>query len=638
MPPHPHPSFGHDAPRFPPPIPAPVQVEQRLGVSDQGWGGARRTSGGGHAGPNHGRDHGREQGHEYGHDRGLGGYGAGGPNAHPGHPPAAYGPRHDDGPPGPPHAFRDGPGRERYRDRPPEFRGRADSPRREDQFEGRGGRRERSPDARRGGPPARRGQPVRSGDAEIEIRQDRRKQERVNRTLFLRNVSFEADTAKLRAAFQGFGEIKEWFDMIATRGMVFCHYYDLRAAQTAKEQMHGTTIDRRPIDVHYSLPKEKDLAGDCDETKNNGAVMVERSPPGPLGEGDLRHMASAYGDVKRVVRTRNNSNLVVEFWDSRAAAAFARNTNGANHRGARLDARLVWEQAEVAEAAPELPQRYAARPPAPPPPPPGDDRFENARKVQSLLSNLGSVVSAPPPPAGHSSHNGPPQGPPQHANGFFSPPPVPPGLSGHAGPPLGQAQPPPRPPFTSLVPNAPPPAPHQPYSQQQSQAYPGSFQAPPPAQAHSSYQQPVPPHPTPPPPQPYAPPAPPPGYGQAPPPAPAPQPFTPPLSNALPADVLALLARQTGATPASSAHAAPPSQSFPPPAPAYQPPAQYSAPPYGQPAPYGQPPPGPPPNAQAYGAPAYAGQQAPPPPPPGRGYDPRASSNVGSLLAMLNQQ
>lgn len=64
-------------------------------------------------------------------------------------------------------------------------------------------------------------------------------------------------------SFTNYGEINSWFDMIPRRGMAFVTYvrdspqrssqfladdqFDLRAAQRAKDGMHGMTIGPRQV-------------------------------------------------------------------------------------------------------------------------------------------------------------------------------------------------------------------------------------------------------------------------------------------------------------------------------------------------------------------------------------------------------
>lgn len=90
--------------------------------------------------------------------------------------------------------------------------------------------------------------------------------------------------------YEKYGEIKEVFNLIEGRGMIFVTFvslcvlqmkvaqsipkliqsikYDIRAARRAKEATQGMVLRGRKIDVHYSLPKEEEENAKCDRTKN----------------------------------------------------------------------------------------------------------------------------------------------------------------------------------------------------------------------------------------------------------------------------------------------------------------------------------------------------------------------------------
>ncbi|KAG0041775.1 hypothetical protein BGZ83_001325 [Gryganskiella cystojenkinii] len=98
---------------------------------------------------------------------------------------------------------------------------------------------------------------------------DRISRERPNRTLFVRNLDYEASLEDVRALFVPYGEIKEFYSLIDTRGMVFIKYFDIRAAEHAKKETHGMELDGRSLDVHFSLPKDKQYSKDCTKDDNN---------------------------------------------------------------------------------------------------------------------------------------------------------------------------------------------------------------------------------------------------------------------------------------------------------------------------------------------------------------------------------
>jgi len=56
------------------------------------------------------------------------------------------------------------------------------------------------------------------------IIEERIQRERPCRTLFIRNIKYETNSDDVRAQFEEHGEIKTFFDLISTRGMVFVTY------------------------------------------------------------------------------------------------------------------------------------------------------------------------------------------------------------------------------------------------------------------------------------------------------------------------------------------------------------------------------------------------------------------------------
>lgn len=55
-------------------------------------------------------------------------------------------------------------------------------------------------------------------------REDRSQHERPCRTLFVRNVNYETTETYLENLFRKFGEIKTFFSLVPTRGMIFVTY------------------------------------------------------------------------------------------------------------------------------------------------------------------------------------------------------------------------------------------------------------------------------------------------------------------------------------------------------------------------------------------------------------------------------
>ncbi|KDQ15621.1 hypothetical protein BOTBODRAFT_31511 [Botryobasidium botryosum FD-172 SS1] len=167
-------------------------------------------------------------------------------------------------------------------------------------------------------PPRRRERDDKVHDSLIEERIQR---ERPCRTLFIRNIKYETDSGDVRRQFEEHGEIKTFFDLISNRGMVFVTYYDLRAAERARERLQGTEIAGRPIDVHYSLPRGDEQTSRCERDKNQGTLLVtlRDSPSGHIDDNEVRRKFQQFGDVKTVKPFNDRPDQrLVEMYDTRA--------------------------------------------------------------------------------------------------------------------------------------------------------------------------------------------------------------------------------------------------------------------------------------------------------------------------------
>ncbi|KAF8628245.1 hypothetical protein AX15_004020 [Amanita polypyramis BW_CC] len=162
------------------------------------------------------------------------------------------------------------------------------------------------------------------GKVHDSIIEERIQRERPCRTLFIRNIKYETNSEDVRRMFEEHGDIKTFFDLISTRGMVFVTYYDLRAAERARERLQGSEISGRPIDVHYSLPRDDHGKGG-DREKNQqfqGTVQVtlRNSLSGqPIDDNEVRRKFQQFGDVKSVTPIGDRiDSRYVEFYDTRA--------------------------------------------------------------------------------------------------------------------------------------------------------------------------------------------------------------------------------------------------------------------------------------------------------------------------------
>lgn len=104
------------------------------------------------------------------------------------------------------------------------------------------------------------------------LEENRLKVEMPCRTLFVRNLGYRADGRKIEAAFAKFGPIKDVADLIDKRGLMFISFYDIRHAENALAELHGSIVETRKLDVHYSLPKQEvDVQAPC--TKDHNQVL-----------------------------------------------------------------------------------------------------------------------------------------------------------------------------------------------------------------------------------------------------------------------------------------------------------------------------------------------------------------------------
>ncbi|KIK30054.1 hypothetical protein PISMIDRAFT_382956 [Pisolithus microcarpus 441] len=191
------------------------------------------------------------------------------------------------------------------------------------------------------------------------IIEERIQRERPCRTLFIRNIKYETNSEDVRRSFEEHGAIKTFFDLIATRGMVFVTYYDLRAAERARERLQGSEISGRPIDVHYSLPRDDPKQG-IDREKNQqfqGFLIVTlKDSRQPIDHNEVRRKFQQFGDVKSVSSIDDRTDqCYVEYYDMRSCEeAFDR----LRHQGLQdgsMDIVFAWEESEVTGPTP---QRY----------------------------------------------------------------------------------------------------------------------------------------------------------------------------------------------------------------------------------------------------------------------------------------
>ncbi|KAF8559926.1 hypothetical protein OG21DRAFT_1502271 [Imleria badia] len=134
--------------------------------------------------------------------------------------------------------------------------------------------------------------------------------------------------------------------------MVFVTYYDLRAAERARERLQGSEISGRPIDVHYSLPRDDQKQGGSDRERNQqyqGCLIVTLKDSRQLiDDNEVRRKFQQFGDVKSVMPVGDRTDQrYVEYYDMRNCdEAFDR----LRHQGLQdgtMDIIYAWEESEV---------------------------------------------------------------------------------------------------------------------------------------------------------------------------------------------------------------------------------------------------------------------------------------------------
>ncbi|GAC98550.1 hypothetical protein PHSY_006144 [Pseudozyma hubeiensis SY62] len=165
------------------------------------------------------------------------------------------------------------------------------------------------------------------------------------RTIFVRSINFETDAEFVKQQFEQFGQIKTFFDMVNKRGIAFITYYDLRSARDAMLAMKGALFGGRPINIHYSLPREEDKAQRCDRDKNQGTLFtVLKGAQQDLDDDAVRQVFAEFGDLKKIRDYPGQKNSrFVEYFDSRACQLAHDQLNGRSHLDGQWDLKFAWD-------------------------------------------------------------------------------------------------------------------------------------------------------------------------------------------------------------------------------------------------------------------------------------------------------
>lgn len=197
------------------------------------------------------------------------------------------------------------------------------------------------------------------------IIEERIQRERPCRTLFIRNIKYETNSEDVRRSFEEHGTIKTFFDLIATRGMVFVTYYDLRAAERARDRLQGSEISGRPIDVHYSLPRDDQKQG-ADREKNQqfqGFIIVAlRDSRQPIDHNEVRRKFQQLGDVKSITPYGDRiDQCYVEYYDMRNCEDAFDRLRYQGLQDGTMEITYAWEEAEVSGPTNQRPSRHEGR-------------------------------------------------------------------------------------------------------------------------------------------------------------------------------------------------------------------------------------------------------------------------------------
>jgi len=193
------------------------------------------------------------------------------------------------------------------------------------------------------------GQPYEQGplDPQRDI-SEKQMREKPSRTLFVRNISYDTKEEDLKQLFEKFGPVRKIFNLIRKRGMAFVTFYDMRHADKAKRELQNHILGDRPIDIHYSLPKEDDGRHfpDEDDDQYTGTLFVSvRGTNETFTNADLRKHFEQWGDVREVRDCRNSSHQkFVEFWDVRDAQKVLAQHQGSKFRNGTLELRMAYQQ------------------------------------------------------------------------------------------------------------------------------------------------------------------------------------------------------------------------------------------------------------------------------------------------------
>lgn len=156
--------------------------------------------------------------------------------------------------------------------------------------------------------------------------------EHPSRTLFVRNINSNVEDGELRSLFEQYGDIRSLYTACKHRGFVMISYYDIRHARNAMRALQSTSLRRRKLDIHFSIPKDNPSENEV----NQGTLVVFNLDVSVSNE-DLHRIFGMYGMVKEIRETpHKRHHRFVEFYDVRAAEAALKGLNKTEIAGKRI--------------------------------------------------------------------------------------------------------------------------------------------------------------------------------------------------------------------------------------------------------------------------------------------------------------
>jgi len=131
--------------------------------------------------------------------------------------------------------------------------------------------------------------------------------------------------------------------------MAFITYFDLREAENAKNDLQDAEVEGRPIDIHYSIPREDEEHEDQDP--NNGTLFVcIKDPTEKFTNDDIYILFRQWGDIKEVRDCKGKPNQkFVECWDLRHSEQMFQQRQDTPFAGGMLDIKHAYKSTRERE-------------------------------------------------------------------------------------------------------------------------------------------------------------------------------------------------------------------------------------------------------------------------------------------------